>query len=153
MIKIATWLATWLYSGYLKPASGTWGTLAGLPLCLVTAYYLGAIGIILGALILFCIGLWASSLYQNHTHKHDPSEIVIDEVAGMMIACTPLLYHFDVITIIACFVLFRILDAVKEGPVGWCDKNINGALGVMIDDIVAGLMTTIIIIGLLLWMN
>ena len=70
----------------------------------------------------------------------------------MMLACLPLLYQFDMITIFLCFIVFRIFDAIKIGPVGWLDKNINGALGVMIDDIAAGLIATITVIGYLLWM-
>jgi phosphatidylglycerophosphatase A len=62
----------------------------------------------------------------------------------MMIACIPLTLSFDWITIVVCFALFRLFDAVKKGPVGWLDKNINGALGVMIDDIAAGLMASIV---------
>jgi phosphatidylglycerophosphatase A len=52
-----------------------------------------------------------------------------------------------------CFLIFRVFDAVKTGPVGWLDKNIHGAFGVMIDDIAAGLLTAIVIIGGLLWMS
>lgn len=153
MIKIDTIIATFLYSGYLRPASGTWGTLASLPLCLGVTYYFGAMGIILGTIIITLTGLWASQSYMNRTKTHDPSEIVIDETAGMMVACIPLLFSFQWDIILLCFGLFRIFDAVKHGPVGWFDKNINGALGVMLDDIAAGLLTAITILGTMLWIN
>ncbi len=142
----ARFIATWFYSGHLKPASGTWGTFAALPLCLLSVFYLGFWGHIAFTITLFIIGLWATNVYTNATQKHDPSEVVIDEVAGMMIASLPLFYSFDWPMIFMCFILFRIFDAVKIGPVGWLDKNINGAWGVMIDDIAAGLMASICVL-------
>jgi len=148
-----TLIATWFYSGYLRPASGTWGTLAALPLCIAVAYFFGIVGILIGTVVLLALGLWSSAYYMAATNKHDPSEIVIDEAAGMMVACLPLLYHFDAFTIILCFVVFRVFDAVKIGPVGWLDDHIDGALGVMMDDIAAGLMAAITVLGWLLWIH
>lgn len=153
MIKPYTLIATWFGSGFIKPASGTWGTLASLPLCLLITSYFGLLGVIIGSMTLFAIGLWVTHLHQKDTGRHDPSEVVIDETVGMLIACVPLLYLFNWQMILSCFVLFRIFDAIKIGPVGWLDKNINGEFGVMIDDVAAGLMTTIIILGYLIWMH
>jgi phosphatidylglycerophosphatase A len=152
MIKISNLIATWFYSGHIRPASGTWGTLAGLPLCLAFVHYGGHFGVIFGAIALFIIGLWAAHAYEIDTGEHDSSRVVIDEVAGMMLACLPLLYQFEIKTITACFIAFRMFDAVKIGPVGWLDRNINGALGVMMDDIAAGLLAAITVFGGLLWM-
>ncbi|PCI00287.1 MAG: phosphatidylglycerophosphatase A [Alphaproteobacteria bacterium] len=153
MIKLYDLTATFFYSGYMKPASGTWGSFAALPVCLLTVHYGGIFGIILGSLVLFCIGLWAANAYERATGEHDSSHIVIDEAAGLMLACIPLLYDFSWGMIGACFILFRLFDAVKKGPVGWCDTHVSGAFGVMIDDIVAGLMTVILILGYLLWIQ
>lgn len=155
MIKIKLYdiLATWFYSGYLKPASGTWGTLAALPLCLGVVYSFGLSGIITTTCVLFALGLWAAHRYEIETGEHDSSPIVIDEAAGMMVACVPLLCAYNIQTIILCVVFFRLFDAIKIGPVGWLDRHINGAWGVMIDDIAAGLMAAIIVLGLMVWMN
>jgi len=150
---IATLIATFFYSGYLRPASGTWGTFASLPLCLAITYYFGFTGIVFGTFIITMTGLWAAQSYMSYTQTHDPSEIVIDETAGMLVACIPLLISFQWDMIALCFILFRIFDAVKIGPVGWLDNTINGALGVMLDDIAAGLLTSLTLLGLLLWMN
>lgn len=150
--KLYDIVATWFYSGYLKPASGTWGTIAALPLCLYIVYAFGLNGIITTSFILFSLGLWAAHRYEIKTGEHDSGRIVIDEAAGMMVACIPLLYAYNIETIILSFVFFRLFDAVKIGPVGWLDKNINGAWGVMIDDIAAGLMAAITVLGLLIWM-
>jgi phosphatidylglycerophosphatase A len=150
-IKLAYMIATWFGSGLLKPASGTWGTLASLPFVVPIVYIYGSLGIILGSFGLFCIGLWAAHIYEIETGEHDSSRIVIDEVVGMLIAATPLLIHFDWVMVLICFVLFRLLDAWKVGLVGWCDKNVTGAFGVMIDDVVAGLLTAIVILGVMQW--
>ncbi len=152
-MKLYKIIATWFGTGLLKPASGTWGTLGGLPLCLGVTYWCGQLGIILGAFILFSIGFWAAHCYETETGEHDSSHIVIDEVAGMLLACLPLLYLFNIKSILVCFILFRVFDALKIGLVGWCDKNISGAFGVMIDDAVAGLLTSITVFGVLLWMS
>jgi phosphatidylglycerophosphatase A len=146
MIKPYTLIATWFGSGFMTPASGTWGTLASLPICLMTVSYSGHWGVFIASMTLFCVGLWVTHLHQKNTGKHDPSEVVIDETLGMMIASIPLLYLFNWQMILACFVLFRLFDAVKIGPVGWLDKNIDGAMGVMIDDVAAGLMATICVL-------
>lgn len=153
MIKLYDITATWFYSGYLKPASGTWGTIAALPLCVATAFFFGSLGLILGSLILFCIGLWATNIYEKETGLHDSSHVVIDEAAGMMLATSPIIYYPQYWWMVGlCFLAFRLFDAIKIGPVGWLDKNLNGAWGVMVDDIAAGLMAAITILGALLWM-
>ncbi len=152
-IELYDIIATWFYSGYLRPASGTWGTFASLPLCLIIVHMFGGLGIISASIVLFVIGLWAANIYEVKTGEHDSSRIVIDEVVGMLIASVPLLFINNCFMIGLCFLLFRLFDAWKVGLVGWCDKSINGALGVMIDDVVAGLLTTIVIlIGYILWM-
>jgi phosphatidylglycerophosphatase A len=127
--------------------------LAALPFCLLTAYCGGLWGVMIGSVTLFILGLWTTSIYLKNTGKQDPSEVVIDEAAGMMVACLPLVHMFDLVTLVSCVILFRVFDAIKIGPVGWFDKNINGAWGVMLDDIVAGLLAAILVLGYLLWMN
>ena len=152
MIKLYDLTATWFYSGYLRPASGTWGTLAALPLCFGVAIICGIWGLILGSMILFCIGLWASHQYEIKTGEHDSSRVVIDEAAGMMLASIPIVYYVQYWWMVAiCFGAFRLFDAVKIGPVGWIDNNIHGALGVMLDDIAAGLMAAVVIMGVMQW--
>ena len=149
--KIAILIATWFGSGFIKPASGTWGSLAGYPFALALTYYTGGAGIIFGSVIVFIIGLWAAKEYEIYSGEHDSSRIVVDEVCGIIIASTPLLMLFEWWVILASFVLFRLFDAWKTGVVGWCDRYIDGAFGVMIDDVVAGLLTAIVLMFGLLW--
>lgn len=154
MIRMYDIIATWFYSGYLKPASGTWGTMAALPLCMLIAIFFGIYGLLLVSTLLFVVGLWASDRYERETGHHDSSHVVIDEAAGMMLASLPVaIIGFNWWLVALCFLGFRLFDAIKLGPVGWLDKNIDGPLGVMIDDIAAGLLAAIAILGLLTWIN
>lgn len=150
-IKLYEMIATWFYSGYMKPASGAWGSFASLPLCLLIVHYFGLYGVILGSTALFLIGWWAAHIFEKETGEHDSSRIVIDETVGMLIACIPLLYGITWVNIALCFLAFRLFDAIKIGPVGWLDRNVGGAFGVMIDDVAAGLLAAITVIGAMLW--
>ncbi|MGJ8625171.1 MAG: phosphatidylglycerophosphatase A family protein, partial [Yoonia sp.] len=87
--------------------------------------------------------------------NHDPSEIVIDEVVGQWIALFPVLiaaHIFDIASLsfwpgwIAAFGFFRLYDITKPGPVGWADNKDN-ATGVMLDDVIAGVLAAICVVG------
>lgn len=114
----------------------------------------------IGALII--LGIWATGMMTHGTTDHDPSEIVIDEVVGQMIALVPLSFAahrlgIPILTLwpgwIAAFVAFRALDIFKPGPVGWADKR-EDAVGVMLDDVIAGLLaalSVLVLAGLWHW--
>jgi len=145
---VAVILSLWFGAGLLKPAPGTWGSLVALAmgwgLLLLHPWALYA-GIVLVSLI----GIWAADVYQRVSGRHDASEVVIDEVAGQWItlAALPLIGAAATLeTLAAAFVLFRLFDIFKPGPIGWADRKVAGGLGVMADDILAGLAA-----GLCLW--
>ncbi len=148
MTRLATLAGTVLGIGYLKPAPGTWGSLAALPLG-YALHQLGGFPLMLLAIAaLFILGLWATRVMTQGKTDHDPSEIVMDEVVGQLIAILPLSYPawahgIDILALwpgwITAFVLFRLFDITKPGPVGLADKR-NDALGVMLDDVFAGLI-------------
>lgn len=145
--EVSYLLATWFQSGRIRPASGTWGSLAALPFCWAIKA-LGGIWLSAAFVVLIvALGIWSIKKYASHTRHLDPAEVVIDEVAGMAVLWlfTPV---NSITLIIIGFMLFRIFDAVKRGPVGWCDKNIKGAPGVMVDDLVAGLFAGLCVMGL-----
>jgi len=120
------------------------------------------VAILLSAAILFIIGVINSNIYMKGTNSEDPSEIVIDEVVGQMLtsALTMISVAFvygskygslvdkafiDIICFfIMPFVLFRICDIVKPWPIGWMDKNIKGGIGVMLDDVAAAILASIL---------
>ncbi|MFY2824964.1 phosphatidylglycerophosphatase A [Ruegeria sp. MALMAid1280] len=133
--------------GYLRPAPGTWGSLAALPL----AWLLHTLGgfplLAIATLAVFFGGLWATRVMTAGQDNHDPSEIVIDEVAGQFTALWAIsypawAYGIDITALwpgwIAGFLLFRLFDITKPGPVGWADRR-NDPMGVMLDDVIAGM--------------
>lgn len=131
----ASLVATWFGVGLMPFAPGTWGSAAALPLGLLVDYFGGRTGLLVAALVVFLAGVWASEVVVRRGTAQDPGLIVIDEVAGMLLtlAFTPLTWWGFAIA----FVAFRAADVVKPFPANWCDANIHGGLGVMLDDIVA----------------
>ena len=130
-------LATWFGAGYLPKAPGTWGSLAALPFAWVIAEWSGGVGLAVAVLIVFGVGLWASVGYLRLGGGEDPGPIVIDEVAGQWLtlvpfAPDPLLYGIG-------FVFFRIADIIKPWPVSWADGHVKGPMGIMLDDVLAGI--------------
>ncbi|WP_120635598.1 phosphatidylglycerophosphatase A [Ruegeria sp. EL01] len=137
--------------GHLRPAPGTWGSLAALPLAWVLHTVGGFPLLVVATLVLFFAGLWATRIMTKGQKDHDPSEIVIDEVAGQFIALWAISYpswaHGIEITAlwpgwVAGFVLFRFFDITKLGPVGWADRR-GDPMGVMLDDVIAGVFAAI----------
>jgi phosphatidylglycerophosphatase A len=131
-------IATWFHSGRIRPASGSWGTLAALPACALAWLAADWVGLVALIIVSWFAGIWAITAYAEHAEKFDPSEVVIDEVFGL--AITLLFLPADFWGWVLGFVLFRIFDSIKRGPVGWCDSNIKGAVGVMVDDAMAGVL-------------
>ncbi len=144
-------IATFFYVGHLVPAPGTWGSLAALPAALVL-YWLGGPWLVAAAAgVVFVLGWWATAEETRGSLDQDPSEVVVDEVVGQWIALLPVFFGAlwaDVAVLalypgwIAAFVLFRLFDIWKPGPIGWADQR-GDALGVMLDDVVAGVFAAI----------
>lgn len=144
-------IATWFYSGHLRPAPGTWGSLAALPFAWLIYVLSGPFGLLLATALVFSLGLWATEQETRGQADHDPSEIVVDEVVGQWIALWPVAFGAaragaDVLAlwpgILAGFVLFRLFDIWKPGPVAWADRR-GDALGVMLDDVIAGALAAL----------
>ena len=140
------WLSTWFGSGLIIPASGTWGTLFSMPLVIALYFIGGAAALIIGAIIVFLIGLWSAHHFEKHSKEHDSSMIVIDETAGVLIAAATI--NGSALSFVLAFLLFRFFDALKPWPIKWLDRHVSGAFGVMIDDILAGIFTAAIIWGI-----
>lgn len=118
--------------GRLKPAPGTWGSLVVLPCAL-----LGPVAALMLGLLVTLIGFFAVREVLRDTPNEDPGWIVVDEAAGMLLALAGLTAHASVWGVLIAFGLFRIFDILKPWPISWADQQ-KGALGVMLDDIVAG---------------
>ncbi len=138
-------LATWFGCGLMKPAPGTWGTLGGLPFGIFMLALGGWPLLLAGVIAVSLAGYRAAAHYEKASGAHDSSEIVVDEVAGVWIALLPA--ALSPVSAGLAFILFRAFDILKPWPVGWADKKLPGALGVMMDDILAGLIAAVILYG------
>jgi phosphatidylglycerophosphatase A len=143
-------LATWFGAGRLPRAPGTVASLAALPLAAALAWLGGPWLVLLAALPLFGLGVWASERYMAAYGVHDPGAVVVDEVVGQcltlaLLPATPIAYLLG-------FVLFRILDMAKPWPAGWIDRRMTGGIGVMLDDVVAGIYAGALGLVLLSWL-
>ncbi len=135
--------------GRLPMAPGTWASLAALPLAALIHGALSFPGLLAATLGVLVVGGWAVAQDLRTRDEADPAEIVIDELAGQWIALFPLsggLWWMGADPAIfpwpgwvAGFALFRFFDIVKPPPVRWADR-VPGALGVMLDDVAAGIM-------------
>ena len=142
-------LATWFGVGYLRPASGTWTSALAVLMGYLLHATLGFPGFAIVTLVVTAVGFWAIAKALPTMTNPDPSEFVIDEVAGQWIALLPASagfwhagldpWHFPWPAWVGAFVLFRLFDIWKPGPVGWADR-IEGLVGVMLDDIFAGII-------------
>ncbi len=142
----AVWLATWFGCGLMRPAPGTWGTLGALPFGIIMMLFGGWPVLVVGIIAVSAAGYWAAERYEKLSGRHDASEIVIDEVAGVWIALLPA--ALNPLSVAFAFLLFRAFDILKPWPVGWADKKLPGALGVMADDLLAGVLSALCLIGI-----
>ena len=127
-------------SGLAPFAPGTFGTLMAIPIYLLMLYLSLPIYLLLVAVV--CItGIWICDKSSNMLGVHDHSGIVWDEFAGFLI--TMIAAPAGWIWIIAGFALFRLFDIWKPWPISWLDKKVEGGLGIMLDDIVAGVYALI----------
>jgi len=147
-VILERWLCSWFGAGWLKPAPGTWGSAAALPVAWLLWWLGGPIAVGIAAVAVFLIGWWASERIVRADGLEDPSWVVIDEVAGQWL--TLLLTPPSIIGYLAGFALFRLFDIWKPWPVSWADQKIKGGLGIMLDDVIAGIMG-LIVISLLHW--
>ena len=128
--------------GYLPLAPGTWGSLAALPIwwALRDASVATMLAVAVAATGLAILSAQAAEdLYGDHDVQH----IVVDEVAGML--WMMLGGHWELAQVVAGFVLFRLFDALKPPPVGWIDRHVGGGLGVVLDDVAAGIMAAAVL--------
>jgi phosphatidylglycerophosphatase A len=118
-------------------APGTFGTLAAIPLW----WWLAPLPLWVGAattLLLIVLSVWISARAERIHGGHDSGKIVIDEVVGMLV--TVIGVPFDWSLVVTAFFLFRALDIIKPQPIRWVDKNVPGGLGVVLDDVAAGVV-------------
>ncbi|MDR2349739.1 MAG: phosphatidylglycerophosphatase A [Deltaproteobacteria bacterium] len=128
--------------GLIPKAPGTFGTLMGIPLYfLVLKLWPGNLWVYLAAVaIVFFVGWWACERAEKDFGKHDDKRVVIDEALGYLVTMFPIPFVQPLpLAFVWGFLLFRFYDIAKPGPVGAIDRKTPGGLGVMADDLVAGI--------------
>ncbi len=136
------WLfLTFFYSGLSPKAPGTAGSLLALVFGVLIVKYLSLETLFLATLLVSLAGISAINAYEADGGEHDNKHIVIDEVAGLWLALV--LSSSTWIQIILSFIFFRLFDIWKPSLIGKIDKNVKGGLGVVGDDLLAGLLAGI----------
>ena len=151
---------TFFGAGLSPKAPGTVGTLASLPVGLAILYYMGMETLFMVTLAITIIGIFEINKYEQETGIHDHQQIVIDEAAGMWLslmiaystAITMSYPYVDILAIIFSFAAFRLFDIWKPSTIGWIDRELKGGLGVMLDDVLAGIaggfLSVLILMGI-----
>jgi len=150
-------LAHGLGSGLAPKAPGTFGTLAALlPWLLLVQLswplYL-AVLVVAGVGGVWLCGEAARRMGAGHGGEPDPGGIVWDEWVGVWIALAGIPWttapisdwRLEWLWVLAAVALFRVFDILKPGPIGWCDRHLHGGLGIMLDDVVAGLVVFVLL--------
>ena len=145
MIRGARLIATVCGIGYVRPAPGTVASLIALPISWMIAFYAGRFVLLAASILVLAVGTWASELYSASTRTADPSECVIDEVAGQWITCA--FAPVSIPAYVLAFVLFRAFDIAKPWPISRFEA-LHGGLGIMSDDVVAALIAGAIVAAL-----
>lgn len=156
--KLIYWLGIGLGSGLPKRAAGTWGTVGGLVVA-IPMLWLGFWGFLAVTLVGALVGSYICGKTSDLMGVHDDPHIVWDEWVGMWVSLLPILWlHFYddallqghklslLLLYFATFVAFRFFDILKPFPIKWVDKNVSGGFGILIDDILAGLMAGVVLI-------
>ncbi len=127
--------------GALPKAPGTWGSLGALPLWFLFSWLSNSWYLLL-VLVIAVMAIFIADEAGKYLQVTDSPVIVIDEVAGLLLALTGVPLGFG--NLLTAFLLFRFFDIVKPFPANWCEENLAGGLGVVADDLVAGIMTWVV---------
>ncbi len=137
MLDPILFLAFGFGSGLAKKAPGTFGTLAAVPVYLLLIQFNAVIyGVI--TVISMIAGIWICGIAADKLGEHDFGGIVWDEIAGFLV--TMWFVEFSWQNVVVGFILFRIFDIVKPWPIKWVDQKVSGGFGIMLDDVLAGLL-------------
>jgi len=140
MDRLIVALATGFYSGKIPFAPGTWGSaFALIPWYFCRTLSLAHYAMVLAAL--FVVGFLTAGSAEKIFDRPDPGSIVIDEVMGIFVTLTLAPNHPA--AWILGFILFRIFDVLKPFPVSWLDTHLHGGIGIMLDDVMAGIYALI----------
>lgn len=135
-------------SGLARVMPGTFGSIAALPLVYIVTFLPFTFAVTV-AVISTLVGIWLCGKTADDMGVHDHSSIVWDEVAGMLVTFLGVALTWQ--TALVGFLLFRLFDILKPWPISYLDKNLEGGLGIMLDDIVAGMAACGCLHALIYW--
>ncbi|HEX4044986.1 MAG TPA: phosphatidylglycerophosphatase A [Gammaproteobacteria bacterium] len=139
-------LAFGLGTGAIPFAPGTFGTLMAIPFYLLLATILPAVYYVVFVGVFVMLSVWLCERVSQAMHVHDHPGMVIDEFAGFFV--TMMYAPAGWIWVVMGFILFRIFDIWKPWPIHWLDEKIAGGLGIVLDDVIAGIYALIIMHGI-----
>ena len=145
MPRVVLFLATGAYAGYAPVAPGTVGSLLAIPMALFS-YRVSLFSPSLSALLIALLiagACWVAGEAEKLFAERDSGRIVIDEIVGFLAAT--FLLEPSIGRFLAVFLLFRLFDILKPFPAGYLDRHLKGGIGVVLDDVVAGIYTNIFV--------
>jgi phosphatidylglycerophosphatase A len=148
--RAVLFLATGFFVGTVPFAPGTFGTIIGLPVCFLISKLNIFLAVICALLFIF-FAIWVAAAAGKILKKEDPAEIVIDEIAGLIVTFVGL--PFTPKTAIAGFVIFRAFDILKPFPIRTFEEKVAGGPGIVLDDVMAGIYGNIILRLASFWMT
>jgi len=140
--KAVIFLASGCFLGNVPFAPGTFGSLLGIPLCFALAKTDVFVAALL-TLLFIVIAIWIAHIAAKIFDNTDPGNIVIDEIAGM--AVTFIGVPFNLASVVSGFLLFRLLDITKPFPIRRLERSLPGGVGIVLDDVVAGIYGNLIL--------
>ncbi len=155
--RFSTLVASVFGIGFFDVAPGTVMSAVAVPLAAMIGVFAGGgVGLLVASFIVFAIGVIVCDDHVRHTGRQDPPECVIDELAGQWLACSacllpfagmPPVMHISLPAFALAFAGFRLFDIWKPWPVSWADEQLRGGLGVMVDDMLAGLFAGVLVLA------
>jgi len=140
--KTVMFLATGCYIGNISFAPGTFGSVLGLLLCFFLSKINFSIAVLL-TLIFILSAIWIAGEAEKILGEEDPGCIVIDEIAGIILTLAGL--PFNITSMTVGFLIFRALDIWKPYPIRLLENKFSGGIGIVLDDVVAGILSNVIL--------
>ena len=140
--KSVIFIATGCYIGNITFAPGTFGTVLGLLLCFFLSKIDYSMAVLLTLIFILC-AIWIANEAEKILKTKDPGCIVIDEIAGIILTLSGL--PFNITSVTAGFLVFRALDIWKPYPIRLLENKFAGGVGIVFDDVAAGILSNLIL--------
>ena len=134
--------------GMVPIAPGTFGSITAWIIFVYLSHFISMINMLILTILFFILSIWICSEASKDLENKDHKSIVIDELVGMWIALLPVLViansqYERIVYALAALILFRFFDILKPFPISYFDKNYKNGFGIVIDDVISGLIAII----------